>query len=957
MNEKILAEQYLLDHEYVLAESAYRKLIGNDQDVDILFGLGLALQYQCKYDEAFHVFEELHGICSEQEVFDWLIETAYWSGRIAYAFDLAMRWVDEGCTSPVVIAMAIRCSRFTGRWKLGVRLINLALDLEHNEKAMLEGWLFYCDHPAGNEGVVDSLAALADIGVEYKLGYVYALLRFGHLDDASFLLHEFQGQDAEYMAPLVDVYRAWLESARGNFSRAEQVLVSCQACTAKFPEFILVNGRVLVGQRNYYRAAQVFSTLLNQFEGFWRESKMMAEVSIRYLHCYKTAYIAYAKLFVVDAGKSDDLHKMAWVALHNDQFSEAVNAISVLKKNKWLGDSELRAMEVLVAVARGDLNEIHLPSVGDYHIFGWYMLAILSLAERESGEALIYIEKALLELPEDITLLKAKLSILSALMCWDKVSALAAQCLEVSPLDFELTTILMEALAELGDLPALSKCNDDVAKIDSARYKEWMVRKIENETDIDKRSDLAQLFAAGALSARDGCLDSSLLGDAEFFIRDVIKDNPNVSRLKESLFLVLEAEEKFDECFSLLTDISASLDYGQFLIIKAGLYLACGNNDLALQFADEAYENGGLTENQCDHLANIYGMLGVREKRSEALYRSAMDACPEIFRFKWNYCCFLRGVGRFTEAEKIVDAERVAGRAPLARRFNVPMWSGEELDGKALLVWRGQGVGDELHRAKYFSALLRDERLVGASIKIECDNRLVEIFSRVFEGVLFVPELTNNDLLREDIDYHLPADSLAARYPAAFNPDMVRLSPYIIPRDDLRYFWVNRLRQLGDGLKIGISWRSGVQDYKRNKYYADYESLAPLFRVQGVHWITLNYSNVDGDVKTIKEMYGVNLHVWDDLDLKNDFEGVSALTSCLDLVISAATCPAVIAKAVGVPTWMFMIGAAERGSKPTYDHELHYPAMVWLKSFDEDYREVFDRMVTRLNETGRSGLL
>ncbi|MCD2456687.1 hypothetical protein LRN53_14965, partial [Staphylococcus aureus] len=85
----------------------------------------------------------------------------------------------------------------------------------------------------------------------------------------------------------------------------------------------------------------------------------------------------------------------------------------------------------------------------------------------------------------------------------------------ISPLDFELTTILMEALAELGDLPALSKCNDDAAKIDTARYREWMVGKIENETDIEKRSDLAQLFAAGALSVRDGCLDSSLLGDAE----------------------------------------------------------------------------------------------------------------------------------------------------------------------------------------------------------------------------------------------------------------------------------------------------------------------------------------------------------------------------------------------------------------------------------------------------------
>lgn len=957
MSDIISAEQYLLDRKYALAEKAYRQLISNNQDVSALFGLGLALQYQCKYDEAFHVFEGLHQVCTEQEVCDWLIETAYWSGRFAYASDLAMRWIDEGCTSPTVIAMAIKCCRLTGRWGDGVRLIDIALEVECNEKAMLEGWIFYCDHPDGNEGVIDNLAALSGVGVEYRLGYVYALIRFNRPVEALSVLNELQRGDVEYMAPLVDIYRAWLESIEGNFSLSEQILASCQAYAGKLPEFMLVNGRSLIGQKNYYRAAQVFSTLLNQFEGFWRESKMMAEVSIRYLHCYKTAYIAYAKLFVVNAGRADDLHKMAWVALHNDQFSEALNAIAVIRKNKWLGEAELLAMEILVAVVRGDLKKASLAVVDDYRVFGWYVLAIFSLVEKKPIDALNHIEKALLELPGDITLLKAKLSILSALLRWDDVSTLARKCLEVSPLDFELTTILMEALAEIGDLSLLSKCNDDAAKIDPARYRVWMVGKIENEDDVDKRNDLAQLFAAGALSAREGCLDSSLLGDAEYFIRNAIESSPDVSRLKESLFLVLEAEEKFDECFSLLSDISVSLDRWQFLIIKAGLYLACGNNELALQFADEAYETGRLTENQCDHLANIYGMLGVRVDRSEKLYHSVMDACPEVFRFKWNYCCFLRGIGRFTEAEKLVDAERVAGRAPLARRFNVPMWSGEVLEGKSLLVWRGQGVGDELHRAKYFSALLQDERLAGASIKIECDSRLVEMFSRVFRGVLFVPELTNNDLLREDIDYHLPADSLAARYPAEFNPALVRLNPYIIPRDDLKCNWIGRLRQLGDGLKVGVSWRSGVQDYKRNKYYADYESLAPLFKMQGVHWINLNYSNVAGDVMTIKKMYGVDLCTWDDLDLKNDFESVSALTSCLDLVISAATCPAVIAKAVGVPTWMFMIGAAERGSEPTYDHELHYPAMVWLKSFDEDYREVFDRMVVRLHESGRAGLL
>ena len=81
------------------------------------------------------------------------------------------------------------------------------------------------------------------------------------------------------------------------------------------------------------------------------------------------------------------------------------------------------------------------------------------------------------------------------------------------------------------------------------------------------------------------------------------------------------------------------------------------------------------------------------------------------------------------------------------------MWDGKDYNIR-LLLWREQGLGDEI----FFLNFLRNLRKKIKEIKVIIDRRLKNIYEESFPEITFYVEQKN--LLKADFDYHLPIGNL-----------------------------------------------------------------------------------------------------------------------------------------------------------------------------------------------------
>ncbi|WP_295870984.1 tetratricopeptide repeat protein [uncultured Zhongshania sp.] len=287
---------------------------------------------------------------------------------------------------------------------------------------------------------------------------------------------------------------------------------------------------------------------------------------------------------------------------------------------------------------------------------------------------------------------------------------------------------------------------------------------------------------------------------------------------------------------------------------------------------------------------------------------------------------------RFSEQSFLESNPPRSTGLPHAEKFNIA--------GRRVFVGSEQGLGDEVMFASCFSDLISS----AASCVLECDPRLVPLWARSFPSAEVIAK---GELDPHGLDSFISAGDL----PMHFRQDDADFSgrAYLKPDSEKYAHWQGRLQELTGKLKVGICWRGGVEARAVKERSIDLKYWRPLLKHKDVSVVNLQYRCESEELKQL----GEHIHTFADLDTYADIDGLAALMSNLDLVISVDNTTVHLAGALGVPVWVLLpCGPERRWTDDSDDSVWYQSARLFRKQggAKDGWRDVMARLVAALDE-------
>jgi len=238
--------------------------------------------------------------------------------------------------------------------------------------------------------------------------------------------------------------------------------------------------------------------------------------------------------------------------------------------------------------------------------------------------------------------------------------------------------------------------------------------------------------------------------------------------------------------------------------------------------------------------------------------------------------------------------------------FALPEWQGERLAGKHLLLWGSQGVGDIIMFASFLPWVLAE----GARVTLALYPKLIPLFERSFPGIRLVlysretatryaGECDFHSIVGQLMRYAMPS-YIPAQHPPFLKADMARAQAL---RD-------NYFAACGEKKLIGISWHTTNPETfaMRNIALAQWR---PLFSLQGVQCISLQYGNHAAEIDSVNRDYPGAVYADPDTDAFADMDGLAAQIAAMDEVITIDNTTVHLSGALGVDTTLLLNAASD----------------------------------------------
>ncbi|MDP5290700.1 hypothetical protein Q9290_00085 [Oceanimonas sp. CHS3-5] len=311
-------------------------------------------------------------------------------------------------------------------------------------------------------------------------------------------------------------------------------------------------------------------------------------------------------------------------------------------------------------------------------------------------------------------------------------------------------------------------------------------------------------------------------------------------------------------------------------------------------------------EQVSSNLVLFYLNLGEIEKAHDICLKLD-EVIPGNLTNKWNKHVYYRAKGL---KDEYFDAYLAGRHIRYRKSWSVikdKVWNGESLKGKRIVVFREQGVGDELLFASNYGWLVDKAE----HIDVFCASRLKDIFSCAFPTINFIPISEESFNCNDESVFQLISDAdkiiLSGDLPSFIyreRRESLYEQVFLEVEGYKKTFWNSKLANLTgrNKPKVGLIWRSGFVSSSRSKHFLDvYEVASIISGMPDADFFSCMYVECDNEIKEIEKLSGRKIHVIPELDQKNDFGNTAAMLSSLNVLVGAYTATLSLAAAVGTP--------------------------------------------------------
>lgn len=425
--------------------------------------------------------------------------------------------------------------------------------------------------------------------------------------------------------------------------------------------------------------------------------------------------------------------------------------------------------------------------------------------------------------------------------------------------------------------------------------------------------------------------------EASVIVDQVLQQQPNNVEALQVKATILSALGQYQAALPIYQlAIAINPHFASAMSDAGAIYAKQGDFDQALSLYARAIEA------QPDHADALYNystaFLHMGQcQEAIAMADRGLACCPNHADMHWVKAAALLRSGDFEQGWKEYEwrwQAKLLGSSAAKPRYAQPMWTGEPVNGKTILLHAEQGLGDTIQLLRYVPILAAK----GATVLLNVPEAIVQLCQSLKQYCTVLQPFQ----LMPTFDYHCPLFSLPLAFKTSLNNIPCQV-PYLAHEPALQAEWERRLGSRA-APRVGLVWSGNAafqNDEKRSVALATLLSALP----NSCRYISLQKEVRDSDHDALahSSLYDASQNI-------KTFADTAALITCMDLVISVDTSVAHLAGALAKPLWIMLPYSPDwRWMMQREDSPWYSTAKLFRQDAERSWLPVLKRISEELN--------